>query len=127
MQKRYSFVKNGKTSFYNRDRYFVDKLDKSLEYITKPIITQSQSKRGISELSFKKYMSNYLNIQFIDNQYEVNFGNVTYYPDIVIEIKVGVNTVYIDIEIDEPYSLDSRPIHYIGSDDFRNSCFEKNK
>ena len=33
----------------------------------------------------------------------------------------------IDIEIDEPYSLpDKKPIHYIGSDEYRNSFFSEN-
>lgn len=43
---------------------------------------------------------------------------VFYYPDIAI----AINNLYIDIEIDEPYSMDSRlPIHCIGSDDYRNT------
>lgn len=41
-----------------------------------------------------------------------------YYPDIAIII----NNLYIDVEIDEPYSIESRmPVHYIESDDYRNN------
>lgn len=41
-----------------------------------------------------------------------------YYPDIAIL----VNNLYIAVEIDEPYAMDSRlPVHCIGSDDYRNN------
>lgn len=40
-----------------------------------------------------------------------------YYPDIAII----VNNLYVDIEIDEPYTIESKmPVHCIGTDDFRN-------
>ena len=48
---------------------------------------------------------------------EYLFSNQYYYPDFIIKIK----NIFIDIEIDEPYSgSDKSPIHYIGADDLRN-------
>lgn len=123
---KYAYLKDTETHYFYRDRYFADKLDKELEGICEPKITQDQCKRGISELSFKKHLFGYLGIEFMDIQYVVNFNNKLYYPDIFIKIKVGSNTAYIDIEIDEPYSLSLEPIHYIGSDNLRNNCFKKN-
>ncbi len=43
-----------------------------------------------------------------------------YYPDII----VGISNIFLDIEIDEPYTMDGRlPVHCIGSDDYRNDYF----
>jgi very-short-patch-repair endonuclease len=83
--------------------------------------TNSKAKRGMSEAKFAKYLRRY----FEDNIHErltLSIPNSThpYSPDFAY-IDRGLN-LYIDIEIDEPYSH-SQPIHYVGSDDLRNQFF----
>ncbi|WP_188502221.1 hypothetical protein [Pontibacter amylolyticus] len=121
-----SYTRNGKHELFDANLYIVNKIDESLKQAVVPRITTKKSKRGHSELYFKRKLLKYLNLEFVDNEYEVRFSDVTYYPDIVISSKVGINTLYIDVEIDEPYSfsLHSRPIHHIETDDLRNRYFE---
>jgi hypothetical protein len=81
----------------------------------------SKAKRGMSEAKFAKHLKRY----FEDNIHErltltiPNFPK-PYSPDFAY-IDRGLN-LYIDIEIDEPYSS-SKPIHYKGKDDRRNQFF----
>jgi len=81
----------------------------------------SKAKRGMSEAKFAKHLKRY----FEDNIHErltltiPNFPK-PYSPDFAY-IDRGLN-LYIDIEIDEPYSS-RKPIHYVGRDDRRNHFF----
>lgn len=83
--------------------------------------TNSKAKRGISEAKFAKHLRRY----FEDNIHErltLTIPNSTYpYSPDFAYIDRGLN-LYIDIEIDEPYSH-SQPIHYVGKDDRRNQFF----
>jgi hypothetical protein len=100
-----------------RQRQLLDILKK-----TKPHDgTNSKARRGMSEAKFAKHLKRY----FEDNIHErltliiPNFSK-PYSPDFAY-IDRGLN-LYIDIEIDEPYSS-SKPIHYRGKDDRRNQFF----
>lgn len=82
--------------------------------------------RGILEDSFEKMLS-----RFIKDPYEVrsdiglvNDSDLCYEPDIAI-VHQGHPHVHIDIEIDEPYSVNNEPIHYIecDNDQKRNKYF----
>lgn len=82
--------------------------------------------RGIQEDSFEKMLS-----RFIKDPYEVrsdiglvNDSDLCYEPDIAI-VRQGHPHVHIDIEIDEPYSVNNEPIHYIecDNDQKRNKYF----
>lgn len=73
--------------------------------------------RGIQEGSFEQLLS-----RFIKDPYEVrsdisliNDSDLYYEPDIAI-VHQGSPHVHIDIEIDEPYSVNNEPIHYIECD-----------
>lgn len=83
--------------------------------------TNSKAKRGMSEAKFAKHLKRY----FEDNIHErlsLTIPNSTYpYSPDFAYIDRGLN-LYIDIEIDEPYSS-SKPIHYRGKDDRRNQFF----
>lgn len=85
--------------------------------------------RGIQEVSFEQLLSSY-----IKDPYEVrsdiglvNDSGLFYEPDIAI-ISQKSPHVHIDIEIDEPYSVNDEPIHYIecDSDHKRNKYFIDN-
>ncbi|AFY75333.1 hypothetical protein Syn7502_03486 [Synechococcus sp. PCC 7502] len=83
--------------------------------------TNSKARRGMSEAKFVKHLNRY----FDTNIYErltLNIPNSPkpYSPDFAY-IDRGLN-LYIDIEIDEPYSH-RQPIHFIGQDDRRNQFF----
>lgn len=68
----------------------------------------------LSNIKIHILNDNWIFSQILENTIEPHY----YYPDIAIII----NGLYIDVEIDEPYSMDSRsPVHCIGSDDYRNS------
>lgn len=82
-------------------------------------------KKGISELLFATLLSKEFTVY--TNQ-KVRIVKGYYYPDIILVHK----NIFIDIEIDEPYSNDDRtPIHYISNrnnvtvDDDRNEFFTK--
>ena len=77
------------------------------------------SKPGKSETFFEYKLSQYFKNLLIRNVQKNN-----YKPDYIL---VSDNKdVIIDIEVDEPYSFkESKPIHFIGKDDERDSFFIK--
>ena len=80
-------------------------------------------KIGASEMFFRRILEEHGFTIHVDKKIEA--GSKFYYPDILIE-KCGL---YIDVEIDEPYSGDDgTPIHYLDKygqsiDEKRNACF----
>ena len=101
------------------DRYY-----NSIKDFKKPQIYSSKDSTYITGKSeydffillkeaFNENIDNNLYFQFRDSEYKPDY---VYYDDSII----------IDIEVDEPYELGNGiPIHFIGSDDYRNECFLK--
>lgn len=85
----------------------------------------SRTKGFTEDLLFKELIK-----LFPENIYvnlETNFNGLIFEPDIAYIDKVSKK--YIDIEIDEPYTLSLNgltPIHYLSSDDNRNTTFTSN-
>lgn len=82
-------------------------------------------KKGLSEMFFATLLSKEFSVY---TNKRIKVGNSFFYPDILLIH----NNIYIDIEIDEPYSNDDgTPIHYIckeksaSVDDDRNEYFTK--
>lgn len=101
-------------------------------------VVDESVRKGISELWFYKKIkeiieprggevSIYKKVMIFDyfyRQYDLeSMSTKYYYPDIAIIIE----NLYIDVEIDEPFTMDSKlPIHCIGSDDYRNYYLASN-
>ncbi|MBR1774272.1 MAG: hypothetical protein IJ759_01985 [Bacteroidales bacterium] len=95
--------------------------------------TNKETKKGPGETYFLKYLKQHKgcedyfmdNFSIIKNHRICFYNNKNYYPDIILKDKHGI---FIDIEIDEPYTTDNnhQAIHYIGSDDYRNEYFTLN-
>jgi len=83
-------------------------------------------KKGKSEDHFLKYLLNTFQPNDLKINISVNTYKSAFYPDFLYVSKD--RGFCIDIEIDERYDYETKkPIHYIGSDDERNSFFlEKN-
>jgi len=81
----------------------------------------SKARRGMSEAKFAKHLKRYFD-QNIYERLTLNIPNYAnpYSPDFAY-IDQALN-LYIDIEIDEPYTR-SKPIHFKGADDRRNQFF----
>lgn len=93
-------------------------------------------RKGISEIWFYKKIKKIIEPRGGEvsiNKKVMIFGNFYghsdlepikyYFPDIAIIIE----NLYIDVEIDEPYTMDSKlPIHCVGSDDYRNYYLASN-
>lgn len=91
-------------------------------------------RKGISEIWFYKQIKKVIEPRGGEvsiNKKVMIFGHLDlesmstnfFYPDIAIIIE----NLYIDVEIDEPYTMDSKlPIHCVGSDDYRNYYFASN-
>ena len=83
-------------------------------------------KRGRSEIFFLAFLQQHFGAAtiFINHRVSVDDERLKtpwYYPDFIYHDTSGL---CIDIEIDEPYALDSRkPIHCQGQDDYRNAFF----
>ncbi|MEH0156207.1 hypothetical protein V6R21_18805 [Limibacter armeniacum] len=90
---------------------------------TEPTYLEREVNRGRAEAEFRDRLGYW----FPGKIYTVfQLGNFEkpYVPDIVYKDHTGL---HIDIEIDEPYSVESgEPIHYIGADDRRNRFFLEN-
>ena len=81
--------------------------------------------KGSSEFTFYQFLKNKFSEKIYNNlELEIPNNNNSFVPDFAyIDIKIGL---CIDIEIDEPYALDSKvPIHYLGKDDSRNNYFQE--
>lgn len=90
--------------------------------------------RGKSEAFFEGYLKKYfgdsistdkaLIINNIKNNKEYDMKDKFYLPDFIYQNNQENNHFFIDIEIDEPYSLpDGYPVHYQGVDNNRNVFF----
>jgi len=97
--------------------------------ITKPERVSDNYTKGVSEVFFKQYLSTYFSGYIHDDLAIVNHhynddSQLVYKPDFVFYDKY---TIAIDIEIDEPYVIETgEPIHYKGADDLRNQFFLNN-
>lgn len=107
--------------------------DKKLRYLSgalRPQLTQGLYNEGITEKWFyqflKRYFGNYISNGLVLKDIDW-YGDAIrpYKPDFVFRI---AETIYIDIEIDEPYMLHNcEPIHYVGSDVVRDGFFIENQ
>jgi hypothetical protein len=127
VDRRNTIVKNNKDKLTTRNIIFSQKPKKDiLNYIYSDLGSEIREednfKVGASEAMFIEYLR-YSDLKdsvksdiLVSNDFE------SYYPDVAIVDYE--NNIFIDIEIDEPYSfLNKIPIHYIGSDDARNTFF----
>ncbi len=84
-------------------------------------------KKGITEKQFLGLLLNKFGNRILTD-YSVSDGNEEYWsytPDFIYYD--DVRHIYICIEIDEPYDLQTgKPIHFIGEDELRNSFFNEN-
>lgn len=80
---------------------------------------------GISEDFFSTYLENAFQDKILTGKCVQFSGGYEYYPDFIyVDTEKGV---YLDIEIDEPYTFKSKkPIHYGEVDDERNKVFTSN-
>ena len=97
-------------------------------------VVDESVRKGISELWFYKKIKEIIEPRGGEvsiNKKVMIFGHLDlesmstkfFYPDIAIIIE----NLYIDVEIDEPYTMDSKlPIHCVGSDDYRNYYLASN-
>ena len=101
----------------------------NIQQIKQPISSKNLY-RGKSEAFFEGYLKKYfgdnistdkaLAINNIKNDMKDKF----YFPDFIYHNNQENNHFFIDIEIDEPYSLpDGYPVHYQGVDNNRNMFF----
>lgn len=85
--------------------------------------------RGMQEASFEQFLSRYIKTPYVvrSDIGLVNENDSFYEPDIVIVSKKKSH-IHIDIEIDEPYSVNNEPIHYLEceNDQKRNKYFVDN-
>lgn len=103
-----------------------------LEYynsITRPTLYTGNFVTGASEDFFKEYLKKYFegyihdNYSIIDESWIKEESNI-YKPDFIFW---DLNSIVIDIEIDEPYIITTgEPIHWDGQDDIRNFFFNNN-
>jgi hypothetical protein len=81
----------------------------------------SDVKKGVSELTFYSHLTKYFPGKIFHNK-NLDMLDYSYHPDFVYFDKNA--GILIDIEVDEPYSLDNQEIiHTIGNDEERNNCF----
>lgn len=107
-----------------KQNYINNKIIEFFKYSDFIEAAPQKSRKGFLEKSFFEYLIKYFgkdNI-IIDSTSE----NVDYYEEYSCDFILFDKdfNIKIDIEIDEPYILDTRePIHYIGADDKRNEFF----
>jgi hypothetical protein len=86
------------------------------------ISDESNYKVGASEVNFINQLQESQLSEFLKHNLYIHTDEGGYYPDIAIIDHE--NYIFIDIEIDEPYTLKELiPIHYIGVDVVRNKYF----
>lgn len=135
----YERIKTETESFKKSDRYLKtlesykkQQYDLFIDDIEKPTLEIENENQGITENYFLRYLNKYFK-GFIKTNLAIEHEYLdahqsrdqVYIPDFIF-MKEGLPI--IDIEIDEPYTADSRkPIHYITSDDFRDQYFEDKK
>ena len=83
---------------------------------------------GRLEMFFVQHLKNVMpeNVQFLqDVCINVSESLPPYYPDIAIMVE-GRPDIRIDVEIDEPYTIDRKPIHYIScGDQYRDNLLNR--
>lgn len=86
-----------------------------------PCASDDEVKKGPAEEFFANALKESYNVQ---TDMRIRINKSFYYPDIVIV----TDGLYIDVEIDEPYSNDGTPIHYQedNRDKARNEFFSEN-
>jgi hypothetical protein len=115
---------------FNSDKNInVNYLNKFVKNNIYPTKVNKPIKKGTVEALFVNYLKSKLSnlVDFIVD-YELKTDNSdyenNYIPDIIIKTKSGI---LIDVEIDEPYTLDTgQPIHYIDADSQRDEFFKLN-
>ena len=116
----FSTNKSVKESYlYNRIQLIAKSVKESI-LRRSTILTQNIPKKGIAEEYFYNFLKNH-------NDYTVykTIKFEYFYPDLILLHKES--NIFIDIEIDEPYSFDDRlPIHYDNIDENRNNFFTEN-
>lgn len=124
--KRYDNYNKKISSILETEKPDINSLIKEMYIFNEVEMHIEKGKHGFAENSFyvslkEKFGDKIKRDYFIESN---SFKKVGYYPDFIYEDKI--NSIYIDIEIDEPYSFDSRePIHYIDCDNERNLGFLK--
>ena len=100
-----------------------------IKNIQQPISSKNLYK-GKSEEFFEGYLKKYfgdnilINKALVINHTKNDVKDKFYFPDFIYQNSHQNNVFFIDIEIDEPYSLpDGYPVHYQGLDNNRNNYF----
>lgn len=105
----------------DNERYPLVFLPSSYYGANAPERLSHQPQRGSSEAYFFKYLKRYFPGCVFDNL-ALRIKDDHYFPDFVLYYEP--HGLWIDVEIDEPYSLPhGEPTHYIGADDRRNRFF----
>ena len=107
--------------------YIKNKTKKALSLSRHPLINERypNPKKGESEDLFLNILRRFFGDKIKKNYYLPGSFERQYKPDFVYFDKE--NNLFIDIEIDEPYVINTGlPIHYINSDDLRDNFFGKN-
>lgn len=104
----------------DNSRYPLVLLPRRNEAVSPELLT-NQPQKGSSEAYFFRYLKRYFPGCVFDNL-ALRIKDAHYFPDFVLYYEP--HELWIDIEIDEPYSLPhGEPTHYIGADDRRNQFF----
>lgn len=107
--------------------YIKDKIKEILCDYTKPDLITWQTKKGLSESFFIKFLFQYFkeDIKPFTKLYDSSSFSYDYQPDFVFQN----SKICIDIEIDEPYVMEGRkPIHFLDeeTDSYRDDFFTCN-
>lgn len=109
--------------------YRIELLNAFIRSITKPERVSENYTKGASEVFFNHYLTTYFYGYIHDdfsiiNEHHNDEPQMIYKPDYVFYHR---NTIVIDIEIDEPYVIETgEPIHFKGADGLRNQFFLDN-
>lgn len=108
----------------NLKNYHLEKTNEYLKYATKPNIKLRNVNKGRFEDFFYLKLQEYFGTK-ITNNLQLGYFENPYVPDFVYADEE--KKLFIDIEIDEPYVLNTgEPIHWLGVDDQRDMFFNNN-
>ncbi len=107
---------------YNGLAYLKEHRTKSLHALSFPERSSEKAKKGKSELFFLEHLL----MHFPDGEIKANMSVgefiPPYYPDFVYSC--SDTNLHIDIEIDEPYTLDEKePIHFVDNRDSKRNLY----